>query len=247
MDSHGIAMHLITPIGSGEVRIGLLGGFNLSNLLAVVATVVSYFLSAERKPRVVSAEESLSFPRLAAALGELKPVPGRMQIVSAEGEVSDISVVVDYAHTPDGLRSALLGLREHFSGELTCLFGAGGNRDVGKRPLMGEVAERYADTVILTDDNPRTEDGDAIIDQIRSGFVQPEIVTKIRNRAEAIATVIAAAKPGAVILIAGKGHEDYQEINGQRQPFSDLEHARAALVKRRSSSSFRDSIQRDAT
>jgi len=247
MDSHGIAMHLITPIGSGEVRIGLLGGFNLSNLLAVVATVVSSFLSAERKPRVVSAEESLSFPRLAAALGELKPVPGRMQIVSAEGEVSDISVVVDYAHTPDGLRSALLGLREHFSGELTCLFGAGGNRDVGKRPLMGEVAERYADTVILTDDNPRTEDGDAIIDQIRSGFIQPEIVTKIRNRAEAIATVIDAAKPGAVILIAGKGHEDYQEINGQRQPVSDLEHARAALVKRRSSSSFRDSIQRDAT
>jgi UDP-N-acetylmuramoyl-L-alanyl-D-glutamate--2,6-diaminopimelate ligase len=112
---------------------------------------------------------------------------------------------------------------------------------------MGEVAERYADSVILTDDNPRTEDGDAIIDQIRSGFIQPGIVTKIRNRAEAIATVIDAAKPGAVILIAGKGHEDYQEINGQRQPFSDLEHARAALVKRRSSSSFRDSIQRDAT
>ena len=95
--------------------------------------------------------------------------------------------------------------------------------------------------------NPRTEDGDAIIDQIRSGFVHPEVATKIRNRAEAIAAVIDAAKPGAVILIAGKGHEDYQEINGQRQPFSDLEHARAALVKRRSSSNVRDSIQRDAT
>jgi UDP-N-acetylmuramoyl-L-alanyl-D-glutamate--2,6-diaminopimelate ligase len=170
-----------------------------------------------------------------------------MQVVRVEEEASDISVVVDYAHTPDGLRSALLGLREHFSGELTCLFGAGGNRDVGKRPLMGEVAEHYADTVILTDDNPRTEDGDAIIDQILSGFVRPEAVRKIRNREAAIAKVIDAAKPGAVILIAGKGHEDYQEINGQRQPFSDLEHALAALVKRRSSSDFLSNVQREAT
>ena len=240
MDSQGLAMHLITPLGSGEVRVGLLGGFNLSNLLAVVATVVSYFLSA-------SGGEALSFSRLAAALSQLKPVPGRMQVVSVEDKASDISVVVDYAHTPDGLRSALLGLREHFSGELTCLFGAGGNRDVGKRPLMGEVAEHYADTVILTDDNPRTEDGDAIIDQILSGFVRPEAVRKIRNREEAIATVIDAAKPGAVILIAGKGHEDYQEINGQRQPFSDLEHAHAALVKRRSSSNFVNNVQREGT
>lgn len=247
MDSQGLAMHLITPLGSGEVRVGLLGGFNLSNLLAVVATVVSYFLSAERGPAVASGGEGLSFSRLAAALSQLKPVPGRMQVVSVEEEASDISVVVDYAHTPDGLRSALLGLREHFSGELTCLFGAGGNRDVGKRPSMGEVAEHYADTVILTDDNPRTEDGDAIIDQILSGFVRPEAVRKIRNREEAIATVIDAAKPGAVILIAGKGHEDYQEINGQRQPFSDLEHAHAALVKRRSSSDFLSNVQREAT
>ena len=97
---------------------------------------------------------------------------------------------------------------------------------------MGEVAEHYADRVILTDDNPRAEEGGAIIDQILSGFAGPDAVVRMRDRAEAIATVIAAAKPGAVILIAGKGHENYQEINGERQPFSDVEHARAAILKR---------------
>ena len=159
-------------------------------------------------------------------------MPGRLQIVSAASDTSDVSVVVDYAHTPDGLRSALLGLREHFDGELTCVFGAGGNRDAGKRPLMGEVAEHHADRVILTDDNPRAEEGGAIIDQILSGFAVPDAVARMRDRAEAIATVVAAAKSGAVILIAGKGHENYQEINGERQPFSDVEHARAAILKR---------------
>lgn len=232
MDSQGIAMHLVTPIGSGDVRVGLLGGFNLSNLLAVVATVVSY-CTAEADSQDASAfQGKLIFSQLAAALTRLKPVSGRMQIVAAASDISDVSVVVDYAHTPDGLRSALLGLREHFDGELTCVFGAGGNRDAGKRPLMGEVAEHYADRVILTDDNPRAEEGGAIIDQILSGFAGPDAVVRMRDRAEAIATVIAAAKPGAVILIAGKGHENYQEINGERQPFSDVEHARAAILKR---------------
>jgi UDP-N-acetylmuramoyl-L-alanyl-D-glutamate--2,6-diaminopimelate ligase len=152
-----------------------------------------------------------------------------MQIVEA---AADITVVVDYAHTPDALRSALVGLRHHFSGKLRCVFGAGGNRDVGKRPLMGEIAQRHADVVVLTDDNPRFEDGDSIIAQIASGFDDSAAVMRERDRRLAIERAILGAQPGDIVLLAGKGHEPYQEIRGERVPFDDVACALESLQRR---------------
>jgi UDP-N-acetylmuramoyl-L-alanyl-D-glutamate--2,6-diaminopimelate ligase len=143
-------------------------------------------------------------------------------------------VVIDYAHTPDALEKALATLRETAAargGRLACVFGCGGDRDAGKRPIMGAIAERLADRVLLTSDNPRSEDPDAIIAAIAAGMkLKPEIEA---DRARAIETAIAEADRRDVILLAGKGHEPYQEIAGVRHPFSDLEHARTALEQHR--------------
>jgi len=137
--------------------------------------------------------------------------------------------VVDYAHTPDALEKVLTALRPHAKGQLTCLFGCGGDRDRGKRPLMAEVVERLADKVLVTDDNPRSEDPSRIFDDIRTGFVSANAVDFVAGRGQAIAQIVAQASAADVIVLAGKGHEDYQEINGERQPFSDLEEATKAL------------------
>jgi UDP-N-acetylmuramoyl-L-alanyl-D-glutamate--2,6-diaminopimelate ligase len=139
-------------------------------------------------------------------------------------------VVVDYAHTPDALEKVLEALRPHAKGRLMCLFGCGGDRDRGKRPLMAEVVERLADTVLVTDDNPRTEAPSQIFDDIRKGFVAVDSVTFVAGRGLAITQLIATAQATDVIVLAGKGHEDYQEIDGQRLPFSDLDEARKALA-----------------
>jgi UDP-N-acetylmuramoyl-L-alanyl-D-glutamate--2,6-diaminopimelate ligase len=138
--------------------------------------------------------------------------------------------VVDYAHTPDALEKDLEALRPHAKGQLLCLFGCGGDRDRGKRPLMAEVAERLADGVLVTDDNPRSEVPTAIFDDIRPGFLAVDKVRFVEGRGQAIAELIAAANAGDVLVLAGKGHEDYQEINGQRHAFSDLEEAAKALA-----------------
>jgi len=140
--------------------------------------------------------------------------------------------VVDYAHSPDALAKALVALREHCAGRLWCVFGCGGDRDPGKRPMMAAVAERLADVTIVTDDNPRTESGDAIVADILGGFADRSRVRVIRDRALAIRTALAEAQPSDVVLIAGKGHEDYQEIAGRRTPFSDAAVARAAVAAR---------------
>jgi len=137
--------------------------------------------------------------------------------------------VVDYAHTPDALEQALGSLRAHCAGRLVCVFGCGGERDAGKRPLMGAIAERLADRVIVTDDNPRSEDGAAIVRQIVAGLARPERVVVERDRAAAIALALRSAHGGDAVLIAGKGHEPYQEIDGKRLPFDDLDVARRAL------------------
>jgi UDP-N-acetylmuramoyl-L-alanyl-D-glutamate--2,6-diaminopimelate ligase len=159
----------------------------------------------------------------------LHPVPGRMQIV---GENSDITVVVDYAHTPDALKVALKALREHFHGDVWCVFGCGGNRDQGKRPLMAEMAEQFAENLIVTDDNPRTESAEDIIRQIVLGVADTRKLTVERDRAKAIALAISGAVAGDVVLIAGKGHENYQDINGRKLAFSDVAQARLALQAR---------------
>ncbi|HXP00767.1 MAG TPA: UDP-N-acetylmuramoyl-L-alanyl-D-glutamate--2,6-diaminopimelate ligase [Luteibacter sp.] len=208
----GLSFNLNTPWGMRTVRSALLGRFNVANLLAVAAV-----LGALGEP----------FDRIHAALEALQPVNGRMSRLGGDGRKP--LVVVDYSHTPDALKQALLALRSHTKGKLICVFGAGGDRDQGKRPIMAAIAERLADVVIVTDDNPRTEDGDAIVAQIVAGFAHPETVMVERDRAQAIALALADAKGDDVVLIAGKGHETYQEGPEGKRPFDDLAVAREAM------------------
>ncbi|HVV98283.1 MAG TPA: UDP-N-acetylmuramoyl-L-alanyl-D-glutamate--2,6-diaminopimelate ligase, partial [Rhodanobacteraceae bacterium] len=210
----GLRFHLKTPWGEGDIATRLLGRFNVSNLLAVAACL---------------GRLGFSFDAIRSALANLDPVAGRMNRIG--GEALPL-VVVDYAHTPDALEQALTSLRAHVHGKLICVFGCGGERDVGKRPEMGRIAEALADAVIVTDDNPRGEDGDAIVAAIVAGLAEPERATIERDRRKAIALAIGVARAGDIVLIAGKGHEPYQEIGGVRHPFDDLAVARDALGAR---------------
>ena len=211
----GIAFDLSTPWGSAPVRTSLLGRFNVANLLGVVATLGAL---------------GFEFSAIVATVAQLTPVDGRMNRLG--GDANAPLVVVDYSHTPDSLEQALTSLRAHCDGKLYCVFGCGGDRDAGKRPIMGGIAERLADVAIVTDDNPRTEDGDAIVAAVVAGFADRSRAVVQRDRAQAIAWAVGNAQPGDVVLIAGKGHEPYQEIGGKKFPFDDLVEARKALEKR---------------
>jgi len=194
----------------------VVGRFNVSNLLAVIGALLT------RSERLED---------IAAALRGIQPPPGRMQAV---GGVNEPLIVVDYAHTPDAMEKALGVLRETAAargGSLICVFGCGGERDPGKRPQMGAIAERMADRVVITSDNPRKEDPQAIIDDILAGLQRVPAVEIDRGRA--IAAAVADADKRDVILLAGKGHEPYQEIAGVRHAFSDLDAAKSALAGRR--------------
>jgi UDP-N-acetylmuramoyl-L-alanyl-D-glutamate--2,6-diaminopimelate ligase len=175
---------------------------------------------------------ALEFPfaRVLHVLQQLQPIRGRMNRLGGIG--ARPLVVIDYAHTPDALQQALRALRAHCAGRLWCVFGCGGERDPGKRPQMGALAAELADHVLLTDDNPRGEDGDAIVAAIRAGMPAASAVLIERDRARAIAVAVREARAGDVVLIAGKGHETYQEIAGTMRPFDDLAVARAALEAR---------------
>lgn len=210
-DENGIQARLMTAQGERAIRSPLLGRFNLSNVLAVIGALLGM---------------DYSLDEVLAVLPQLEGPTGRMQRLG--GGLQPL-VVVDYAHTPDALEKVLQALRPHAQGRLRCLFGCGGDRDGGKRPLMAAVAERLADTVMVTDDNPRGEDPEAIQRDVRSGFLAPESVAFVPLRARAIAQLIGSSRAGDVVLLAGKGHEDYQEIKGQRLPFSDIQEARKAL------------------
>lgn len=212
----GFDARLTTPWGQGAISSHLLGTFNLSNILAAVCAVMTL-------PGDFKLQDVLG------AASQLMPVKGRMAVV---GTRSGVTAVVDYAHTPDGLKNALQAVREHTGGNVWCVFGCGGNRDQGKRPLMAEVAESLADKVIVTDDNPRLENADDIVRQIMFGFSRREQVIIERDRACAIQLAIANAQDGDVVLVAGKGHESYQDIGGQRMAFSDIEQAHLALNQR---------------
>jgi len=214
----GLMLDIVTPWGEAQLTSRLLGSFNAANLLAVLATA----LSCE------AGKPNFDFGALLQRMATLGPVQGRMQLLAGY----PVAVVVDYAHTPDGLESALNAVREHYAGALFCVFGCGGERDQGKRPEMAAIAERLADLVLVTDDNPRHEDSAAIIRQILAGFVQPDKVQVQPDRAQAIAAAIAGAAPGTVVLIAGKGHEDYQEVRGNKHAFSDVAQALACLQQR---------------
>ena len=210
--AEGLAFHLRTPWGTRAIRSQLIGRFNVSNLLAVVAS-----LGALGEP----------FARIVEVVAQLQPVNGRMNRLG--GVRGQPLVVVDYAHTPDALEQALNAVRAHCAGKLICVFGCGGERDAGKRPLMGEIAARLADVAIVTDDNPRGEDGDAIVAQIVAGMTAAPAMAVERNRAVAIADALALARPGDAVLVAGKGHETYQDGATGKHPFDDLLVARAAL------------------
>ncbi len=199
----GLQMQVCESDGSVTIKSPLLGRFNAANLLAIYGVLQWLGLSRHS---------------IAARIARCVSIPGRMECFTQAGLPL---VVVDYAHTPDALEQALEALREHCDGVLWCLFGCGGGRDRGKRPLMGALAECHADRVVLTDDNPRDEGGDQIILDILAGIKQKKRIKVIADRARAISAVVAEAEPEDVVLIAGKGHEDYQIIAGETVPFSD--------------------------
>ncbi len=216
-DTQGLRFHVCEGDESHALHTQLVGQYNVSNLLGVIAAM-----------------RAMGVPLAAAvqACGGLLPVPGRMERIAQDGQPL---VAVDYAHTPDALDKALQALRPLASqrgGQLWCVFGCGGNRDTTKRPLMAAVAEKNADRVVVTSDNPRGEKPEAIISQILLGLSHHQCVQVQADRALAIAGTLAQAAASDVVLIAGKGHEDYQEIGGVKHPFSDLAHARAALEQR---------------
>jgi UDP-N-acetylmuramoyl-L-alanyl-D-glutamate--2,6-diaminopimelate ligase len=216
LDATGIGFDLIVGDERASVQSLLLGRFNVDNLLAVAGALHALGETADA---------------IATTLSQLQPVAGRMNRLG--GDHAMPLVVIDYAHTPDALEQALSSLRAHAQGRLVCVFGCGGERDVGKRPQMAAIAEAGADLVIVTDDNPRGEDGDAIVADIVKGFRRPGAVLVQRDRAAAIARAIGAASASDIVLVAGKGHEPYQEIAGVRHPFDDTAVARALLQERR--------------
>lgn len=221
---HGMRFDVVERNAAGQVvdqgglELGLIGSYNIANLLGVIASA---------RALGVPLDEALQ------ACRRLSPVPGRMeQVPSDPGQPL---VLVDYAHTPDALEKALRAVQplvRQRGGALWAVAGCGGDRDPGKRPLMAAVAEHEAQHVVLTSDNPRTEDPQDILKQMMEGLAHPERVMVEVDRARAIADAVAGARAQDVVLIAGKGHEDYQEVMGVKKPFSDLVQAREALALR---------------
>jgi UDP-N-acetylmuramoyl-L-alanyl-D-glutamate--2,6-diaminopimelate ligase len=194
-------MHIVSPYGQADVKVNLIGEFNVYNVLAVLATLLV---------------SDVSFEDAIDAISQLKPVAGRMQMM---GGGNKPMVVVDYAHTPDALEKVLKTLKAQTKGKLLCVFGCGGDRDTGKRSKMGKIVTKYADAAIVTSDNPRGENPEQIISQITKGMDGRYIVEV--ERAKAITVGVLSAKAGDVVLVAGKGHETYQEIAGVKHYFSD--------------------------
>lgn len=214
----GAIAELNTPWGSGEFMSPFLGRFNLSNLLAVIASAL--------------VEQPKKLQELLTCLPKLVAAPGRMEPVVVDSQQQDIHVVVDYAHTPDALEKSLTALHDHADAKVWSVFGCGGDRDKTKRPLMGALAEKHSDFVIVTNDNPRSEEPASIVADIIKGFKNPKACLAIADRAQAIDFAIQQAKPGDIVLIAGKGHENYQIIGDQKINFSDVLQARLALQRR---------------
>lgn len=212
----GVSGMLHTPIGDVAFRSPLVGQYNLSNLLAAVGAVLHLGLDLEL---------------IAQVLPQFPGVPGRMERVEI-GHRQDISVIVDYAHTPDSLENLLRAARPFIPGKMICVFGCGGDRDRTKRPKMGQIVAQLADVAVVTSDNPRTEDPQRILQDILSGIPATVDPLVICDRATAIHTAIVQAQPGDGVLIAGKGHEDYQILGTEKIHFDDREQARAALLKR---------------
>ncbi|CAK6693601.1 UDP-N-acetylmuramoyl-L-alanyl-D-glutamate--2,6-diaminopimelate ligase [Synechococcus sp. CBW1107] len=213
----GVSGTLITPLGRGAFRSPLVGRFNLMNLLQAVG---------------VLQQQGLPLAQLLEAIPSFRGVPGRMERVVLPEAAELPAVLVDYAHTPDGLENALAACRPFAKGQLVCVFGCGGDRDRGKRPQMAAIAARLADRVVVTSDNPRTEDPQRILDDVVAGIPSGTDLTVEVDRAAAIAAAVAAAGPSDLLLIAGKGHEDYQILGTTKIHFDDREEAEKALRSR---------------
>ncbi|WP_338561060.1 UDP-N-acetylmuramoyl-L-alanyl-D-glutamate--2,6-diaminopimelate ligase [Erwinia sp. E_sp_B04_7] len=200
---NGASVRFESSWGEGEIESRLMGAFNVSNLLVALGTLLA-----------------LGYPlaSLIATGNQLQPVTGRMEVFSAPGKPA---VVVDYAHTPDALEKALQAARLHCKGKLWCVFGCGGDRDKGKRPLMGAIAEQFSDVVVITDDNPRSEDPAAIVEDVLSGLLDAGRARVVPGRAQAVTNTVMQAQEGDIVLVAGKGHEDYQIIGNRRLDYSD--------------------------
>ncbi len=211
----GLELSIAGDFGSGVLRSRLIGDFNAENLLAALGVLLSW---------------DVELPRALEALAHIDAPPGRMQTLTRTGRAL---AVVDYAHTPDALAKALRAARAHCTGQLFCVFGCGGERDPGKRPLMGRIAAELADRVIVTDDNPRGEDGAQIASEIVSGMGSTTNAHMQRDRKRAIRLALDQAQAGDVVLVAGKGHEDYQIIGTERRHFSDAEVIAQWLEERR--------------
>ena len=209
----GVGGILHTPIGEVPFNSPLVGQFNLANLLAAVGSAIHL---------------GVDLPTIAATLPQFSGVPGRMERVQVSPD-QDISVIVDYAHTPDSLENLLKASRPFISGKMICVFGCGGDRDRTKRPLMGKIAAKLADVAVVTSDNPRTEDPARILEDIVAGIPDSVTYMVVSDRATAIETAIEDAQPGDGVLIAGKGHEDYQILGTEKIHFDDREQAREAL------------------
>ncbi|MFM7753885.1 MAG: UDP-N-acetylmuramoyl-L-alanyl-D-glutamate--2,6-diaminopimelate ligase [Cyanobium sp.] len=217
IDQHGVSGTLHSPAGSGDFRSPLVGRFNLMNLLQAVGALL---------------QQDLPLELVLAGLAGFRGVPGRMERVSAGANDDLPAVLVDYAHTPDGLDNALQACRPFTRGRLICVFGCGGDRDRSKRPQMGAIAARLADAVVVTSDNPRTEDPQRILDDVLAGIPAGTALQVEADRASAIASAIAEAGPDDLVLIAGKGHEDYQILGTKKVHFDDREEAEMALRRR---------------
>jgi UDP-N-acetylmuramoyl-L-alanyl-D-glutamate--2,6-diaminopimelate ligase len=211
LDNGRMTFFVTTPYGQADVNANLIGRFNVYNVLAVLSAMLV---------------SNVTLTDAVEAITHIQPLNGRMQKFGG-GKLP--LVVVDYAHTPDSLKNVLLALREETKQRLICVFGCGGNRDQGKRAIMGQVASDLADGVVVTTDNPRDENPEEIIQAILGGINNEYAVEE--DRAKAIAIAIANAQAGDVVLIAGKGHEDYQEIAGIKHSFSDAEQVTKALVR----------------
>jgi UDP-N-acetylmuramoyl-L-alanyl-D-glutamate--2,6-diaminopimelate ligase len=214
-DAAGSRFSLVTPVGTAEVALPLVGGYNVSNALAAASAALLL---------------DIPIDVVGGALSSLHGVPGRLERVSAPG--SDVTVLVDYAHKEDALRKVLLAVRPLTKGKLIVVFGCGGDRDRSKRPLMGETAVRLADRVIITSDNPRSEDPAKIALDVEVGARRAKggSYDVVLDRAQAIERAIRSAAPGDVVLLAGKGHETYQIFKEVTVPFDDREVARRLLA-----------------
>lgn len=210
-NAYGIKAELVSPQGRGLLQTKLIGRFNLSNILAVIAGLLGL---------------GYDLATILPTIPKLNAPAGRMQYLGGEDRPT---VVIDYAHTPDALEKVLGALKPHANNKLWCVFGCGGSRDKGKRVLMAEVAEKLADHIVITDDNPREEPSVEILKDILQGFKKPQRVEVIADRKQAILQTISQAAGNDIVLVAGKGHEDYQEVMGKRSHFSDFEEVNKAL------------------